>query len=454
MSQPTAFTRFYRATLFQAIIIGILSFTQPGIWDAIANLGAGGLETVTTANVGNSVLFAIMFLFSPLFAILANRWSIKYTISIGTIGYVFWSAGLYKNSLDGSQALIIAGAVLCGISASAFWTGEATVAILYPEEHKRGLFIGIWQFFNKLASVLAGAIAVALNKNDNKGGKVSLNTYRVLLALQCLGLPISFLLSPPEKVIRTDGTKLRSNVTKRPLKDEIKVFWRILRRKEIVFLAPLFLAIIWCNTWKSNYVTHHFSVRVRSLNSLLTGLIGAVADVVVGTLLDMKFVKRQIRMKVSWAIAVSLMTGFFIFCLVLQHQFDVNPESDIDWSGNSRFARTFVPLQVFKIATELTFNWTYWVIGTYEFEADEVPYCSAIIRSLESLGQCFAFVVGSVNDSDMTNLAVAVGAFYLAVIPASYIVFKFKDHEPEEAGVIKIESDVESEEHLKDVKIA
>lgn len=150
MSQPTAFTRFYRATLFQAIIIGILSFTQPGIWDAIANLGAGGLETVTTANVGNSVLFAIMFLFSPLFAILANRWSIKYTISIGTIGYVFWSAGLYKNSLDGSQALIIAGAVLCGISASAFWTGEATVAILYPEEHKRGLFIGIWQLTNLL----------------------------------------------------------------------------------------------------------------------------------------------------------------------------------------------------------------------------------------------------------------------------------------------------------------
>jgi hypothetical protein len=27
--------RFYRGTLFQAIVLGLTSFTQPGIWDAL-----------------------------------------------------------------------------------------------------------------------------------------------------------------------------------------------------------------------------------------------------------------------------------------------------------------------------------------------------------------------------------------------------------------------------------
>lgn len=27
--------RFYRSTLYQAIILGLVSFTQPGIWDAL-----------------------------------------------------------------------------------------------------------------------------------------------------------------------------------------------------------------------------------------------------------------------------------------------------------------------------------------------------------------------------------------------------------------------------------
>lgn len=31
----SAFQRFYRGTLYQAIVLGLVSFTQPGIWDAL-----------------------------------------------------------------------------------------------------------------------------------------------------------------------------------------------------------------------------------------------------------------------------------------------------------------------------------------------------------------------------------------------------------------------------------
>lgn len=32
--------RFYRGTTFQAIILGLVSFTQPGIWDALNSMSS------------------------------------------------------------------------------------------------------------------------------------------------------------------------------------------------------------------------------------------------------------------------------------------------------------------------------------------------------------------------------------------------------------------------------
>ncbi|QEU59487.1 hypothetical protein KDRO_B07600 [Kluyveromyces lactis] len=419
----------YRGTITQAVIIGLLSFTQPGVWSAIAGLGAGGLQTVGTANASSAILFGIMFVFSPIFGILINKWGVRPVITIGTIGYVFWSAGLYKNSKDGSQPLILAGAALCGISAAAFWTGEATVAILYPEQQQRGLFIGIWQGINKIGGLIAGAVTLALNVDGNTTGSVSLNTYIGLMVIQCLGLPISFLLSPPEKLIRKNGSKLKPSITGKSLKEEIKTFLNVLRRKEVVGLSPLFLSVVWFNTWQSNYMTHHFTVRVRALNSLLSALIPGLTDIAAGLLLDTNVVRRSMKVKISWAICVLLMSAFFVYSLIIQNEFDKTPEEGIDWTGNSRFAKSFIPFQVFKISCELIFNWVYWVVGTYQFSSEEISYVSATIRSIESLGQTFAFVIGTVNSSDMTNLAVSAGAFFLSVIPVTYVVSLANDEE-------------------------
>lgn len=438
--------RVYKSTLTQAFIIGFLSFTQPGVWSAISGLGAGGLQTVKTANTSSAILFAVMFVFSPIFGILINKIGVRPVISIGTIGYVFWSAGLYKNSKDGSQALVLAGAAICGVSAAAFWTGEASVAILYPEQNQRGLFIGIWQVINKIGGLIAGAVTLALNIKGNKSGSVGLNTYVGLMVIQCLGFPVSFLLSPPEKVIRKNGTVLKPSITNKTVKEEIKNLFRVLRRKEIIGLTPIFLSVVWFNTWQSNYITHHFTVRVRALNSLLTALIPGMTDVVAGLLLDTKFFRRSLKVKISWIVTVSLMTAFFIYSRIIQHQFDINPEEGIDWTGNSRFSRSFIPFQLFKISGELFFNWIYWVVGTYQFSSEEIPHVSAIIRSFESLGQTFAFVVGTTNDNDMTNLAVSAGAFFLSVVPATYVAFLATDDDIQSFAVDPVKSITESDE--------
>jgi hypothetical protein len=51
------FTRWLRSPLFNVIIVGLISFTQPGIWNALNNTGAGGQQEPYLVNGANSLTF-------------------------------------------------------------------------------------------------------------------------------------------------------------------------------------------------------------------------------------------------------------------------------------------------------------------------------------------------------------------------------------------------------------
>ncbi len=54
------FTRWYRSPLFNVIIVGLISFTQPGIWNALNNTGAGGQQEPYLVNGANSLTFGLV----------------------------------------------------------------------------------------------------------------------------------------------------------------------------------------------------------------------------------------------------------------------------------------------------------------------------------------------------------------------------------------------------------
>jgi hypothetical protein len=58
VSKPVSkFTRWFRSPLFNVIIVGFISFTQPGIWNALNNTGAGGQQEPYLVNGANSLTF-------------------------------------------------------------------------------------------------------------------------------------------------------------------------------------------------------------------------------------------------------------------------------------------------------------------------------------------------------------------------------------------------------------
>lgn len=74
------------------------------------------------------------------FAAVANKFGIKKTLVIGTLGYAPYSAALYTNNRYGVEWFVLFGGATCGIAASALWASEGAIALGYAEVQDRGKF--------------------------------------------------------------------------------------------------------------------------------------------------------------------------------------------------------------------------------------------------------------------------------------------------------------------------
>lgn len=199
---------FTRTTLFQILVVEMCAFCAPGIWNAMNGLGASGSQSPDLVNAANAILYGFMTVtcFAGLW--LTNAIRFRRTLAVGFLGYPLYAAGLYVNNRTGATWFVYFGAVTCGISAGFFWSVEGAIATGYPESHKRGRYLATWFTFRNFGSIVGSAIGLALNAKTSERGRVGYKTYLGFIAIQCLGFFLGLLLSDPEKVLRSDGTKI------------------------------------------------------------------------------------------------------------------------------------------------------------------------------------------------------------------------------------------------------
>lgn len=149
---------------------------------------------------------------------------------------------------------MLLGAALCGIGASLLWASEAAIAVGYPEDENRGRYVGIWMGIRQMGPLVGGAISLALNVKTKEKGKVTYTTYLGLVAISSLGAPFALLLSQPQKVNRSDGTKI-PYMKKTNFKTEARAIFRQLKNPYMLLLIPVFLAGQFGVTYQGNYLT-------------------------------------------------------------------------------------------------------------------------------------------------------------------------------------------------------
>ncbi|KAI1097209.1 MFS general substrate transporter [Jackrogersella minutella] len=408
-------------TLSNAVVIGLVGFLAPGLWNAMSNLGAGGAQEPYLVNAANSLVFGIMGVLCLVGAPLANRIGLPRTLLLGAVGYPVYSAGLYANNRFGNEWLVLVGAVACGFSAGLFWASEGAVAIGYPEPAKRGRYLNIWLWFRTGGPLVGGAIVLGLNHDagSKAKGKVGYQTYLVFIALQCVAAPVALLLSPPEKVRRADGSKVVIK-TEASLGGEFRALWTACRRRDILLLLPVFWAAYF-NQYSGNFQSYYFGVRARALIGFAGNFGTLLSSQLVSALLDYKRlpVKRRIEVGFCWVVVWHVIA--WTYGWVVQEKYTRNPPA-YDWEDKG-FVEGFFVLILWDFARQALQNWLYYLVANKTDNISELTRLSGILRGQESFAQAVSFGLNTKKwVGGRVPLAVNTILLFLAAFPTWLVV--------------------------------
>lgn len=381
----------FRSIPFQIAIASGVSFTAPGMWDALNNLGAGGAAEPYAVSAANALLYGLFAVVCVAAGAINNRIGLRYGLALGAIGYPIYGAGLYTNNYSPTTWFMLFGSALCGISAGFFWAAEAAIIIGYPSPKDRAFYLAIWQTAKAAGPIVGGAINLGLNAQTSGQGSVSASTYIVFIVIMCLGLPIGLCLSPAHKVQRKDKTLVVVH-TQSSWAAEFKAVLRLLATRRILMLLPAFFISYFYNGFQSTWLTTYFTVRARAFSSFFTNFAGIISSFMIATLLDSQKVHIKIRARIAFAAIVIVLTGTWIWATILQYQFyyDSAESPVFDWFKGG-FGKSYALVFFWTFAGQAFQQFLYWLVGQYTTDLSSLSHHCGILRGFEALGQTVAW---------------------------------------------------------------
>ncbi|KAF1998132.1 MFS general substrate transporter [Amniculicola lignicola CBS 123094] len=420
---------WYRGIMFQATTVGLCAFAAPGLWNAMQSVGAGGQQSPYLVMAGNALLFSLMTISCLSGSIVANKIGLKNTLAVGTVGYVLYSAALYQNNRYGTKWLVYAGSAACGITAGLFWAAEGAIMLSYPPPENRGRYLAYWLAYRNSGSILGSSINLAFNYSGKTLGKLNWKTYIVFVVLQCFGPAVAMLLSPPDKVQRHNGTKVK-RLPQIPAMQELKETLKIFQRKEMILLVPYFLYVTWSLPYIGSYMSLYFSVRSRALASLVTTIGQVVATAIMGSFLDWKRLSLNQRAHYGFLALMTISCGTWVWAVVIQHKYGLHKPA-LDWD-DSAFGEGWALYVFQQMEFALAYNYSYWLIGFLAREPAEVVRYTSVARGVEAAGQCVASGISSTKTP--VSLIVSAGlllAWWGVSLVPSYLVVR-------EVGIVHV----------------
>ncbi|KAJ3539533.1 hypothetical protein NM208_g5450 [Fusarium decemcellulare] len=412
-----------------AIACGV-SFTAPGMWDALNNLGAGGAAEPYAVSAANALVYGLFATVCVAAGAINNRIGLRYGLALGSIGYPIYGAGLYTNNYSPTTWFMLFGSALCGISAGFFWAAEAAIIIGYPSPEDRAFYLAIWQTAKAAGPIVGGAINLGLNAQTSTKGSVSAATYIVFIVIMCLGLPISVFLSPAEKVQRKDKTLVV--VQKQPTwAAEFKAVFALLATKRMLLLIPAFFISYFYNGFLSTWLTTYFTVRSRAFSSFFTNFAGIISSFLIAALLDRQSIYIKTRAKIAFLSIVTLLTGTWIWATILQKQFyDAAEPPVFDWFKGG-FGKSYALVFFWQFGGQAFQQFLYWLIGQYATDISSLSYHCGILRGFEALGQTVAWAMQSEGGANhFVSIGINFGITILCIFP-TWVVLSGLEHSHE-----------------------
>ncbi|AES72683.1 UNC93-like protein 1 [Medicago truncatula] len=396
----------YNSPLSQIILIGLVCFCCPGMFNALSGMGGGGQVNATASNNALTALYTSFTIFGILGGGIYNILGPHLTLFAGCSSYVLYTGSfLYYNHKQHQAFAVVSGAVL-GIGAGLLWSAQGAIMTSYPPMNRKGTYISIfWSIFN-MGGVIGGLIPFILNYNrGDQAATVNDGTYIGFMAFMSLGTVLSLTILPASKVVRDDGTKctnmLYSNVATECV-EILKLFynWRML------LIIPAAWSSNFFYTYQFNHVNKtQFSLRTRGLNNVFYWGAQMIGSIGIGYTMDFSFKSRKKRGIVG--ISVVAVLGSIIWGGALANQIKHKHGKVLDFKeSGSDFAGPFVLYFSFGLLDAMFQSMVYWSIGALANDSEVLSRYTGFYKGIQSAGAAVAWQIDNHNVSPMTQLIV------------------------------------------------
>lgn len=424
----------YNSPLIQVIIVSIVAFGCPGMFNALTGLGGSGQLDTKPSRDGNIALHAVgavMYLFVA--PVVYNFLGPKWTILVGGFTYPLYAGSLLAYNHIQSYAFVVATSAILGVGSTFFWVSQGAIITSLPEANEKGRMVGLSWFILNIGGVIGSFISMGLNWKSNLG-TVSNATYAVFISLMGAGwLSAAFLLDA-NKVVRGDGSSPHKEDYRKP--NVIKSFIAILKiipKKESLVMIPFFFMSNYFYSYQQNSVNGRlFTLRTRAFNSAAYWLAQMFSAVAYGFLLDKKSLSRRKRGFIAYLVLLILSLAIWGGGLAFQlrsgpsgsyyknHALDMmlgfrKNAQDKDVRGSLAYAGPFVEYFMYGVFDALWQNLAYWVVGCFENqdpndEDDLMARYVGLYKSMCGVGQSIAWKVNTViSGSEAKNYNIEFG---------------------------------------------
>lgn len=291
---------WYASPIVQLLMVAMVCFLCPGMFNALGGLGGGGQVDATAQNDANTALYSTFAVVGFFSGTLANMLGVKATLAFGGLGYCIYAASFLSYNHNQNHGFVVFAGAFLGVCAGLLWTAQGTIMMAYPPEDKKGRYISyFWIIFN-LGAVIGSLVPLGQNLHTTTSSSVNDGTYIGFLVLMICGAILALSLCNADRIRRDDGSKVILMKNPSWKTEFLGLFETITQSPWVVLLFPMFFASNIFYTYQGNdFNGAHFNTRTRALNNTLYWSSQIAGAVVFGYALDTKF-RRSVRAKASF----------------------------------------------------------------------------------------------------------------------------------------------------------
>ncbi|KAI0088923.1 major facilitator superfamily domain-containing protein [Irpex rosettiformis] len=373
----------------------------------------------------------------------------KITLFIGTLGYALYIGALWCFQQQGTRWFVIFAGAILGFTAALLWSAQGAIMMSYPLEKDKGKAFGIFWAIFQLGSFIGAVIALAINIHSGSLNAVSTATYIAFIIIAFIGIFSSFLVLPPNRVIRSDGTlvKLHAHTS---VKDELLGMLRLLKDWRMLALLPMFFASNYFYAYQGSVNATVFDGPTRALNATLEGAGAIIGALMIGFfVLDAPWMGRRNRgylglvvvsvmVIIVWSVALSWQVDFTRHYVADHGDHRINyHDSNYTGKGALYFFFFFADACYQALA--------YWIMSALTNDPFKLARYAGLYKAIQSAGAAGSFGMDAVL-TPLLNEHLASWIMMLVSFPLAFLVIRtIKETNYEEEEMVYVDETLKKE---------